>query len=73
MAGKITASGADTPTDTRTDLKGTPDNPARDPKKMTDADKAQVGYVALKDAIVIVAVAWVIVLFFYFSLRHFNI
>ncbi|HEY6020633.1 MAG TPA: hypothetical protein VIY48_12300 [Candidatus Paceibacterota bacterium] len=68
MAGNM-----ETETDTRVDLKGTPANPARDPKKMTDADKSAVGYVALKDAILIIAVAWVIVLFFFFSLRHYNI
>lgn len=68
MAGKM-----NTEEDTRVDLKGTPDNPARDPKKMTDADKAEVGYKALKDAIVIIVIAWVLVLFFYFSLRHYNI
>lgn len=54
-------------------LKGTPDNPARDPKKMTKADKSEVGYVAFKDAIIIIAAAWFLVLFFYFSLRNFNI
>ncbi len=68
MAGNM-----ETETDTRVDLKGSPANPARDPKRMTDADKAQVGYVALKDAIVIIAVAWLIVLMLFFSLRHYNI
>lgn len=58
---------------TRVDLKGSPANPARDPKKMTSADKSSVGYKALQDAIIIIAVAWLLVLFFYFSLRHFNI
>ena len=57
----------------RTDLKGTPANPARDPKKMTSADKSEVGYVAFKDALIIIGVAWALVLFFYFSLRNYNV
>jgi hypothetical protein len=60
---------------TRPDLKGTPANRGRDPKvmKMSDEDKASVGYQALKDAWVLIAVAWLVVLFYYFSLRPFNI
>lgn len=69
MAGKMENDGSPG----RPDLKGTPDNPARDPKKMTSADKSEVGYVAFKDCVVIIGVAWLIVGFFYFSLRHFNI
>ena len=59
----------------RPDLKGSPQNPGRDPKvmAMTDADKASVGYQALKDAWLLIAVAWAIVLFYYFSLRPFNV
>lgn len=59
----------------RPDLKGMPSNPGRDPKvmKMSDAEKGSVGYIALKDAIALVAIAWLIVLFCVFSLRHYNV
>lgn len=59
--------------DTKTDLKGSPNNPARDPKVLSKADKSEVGYIALQDALILIGIAWLIVLFTYFSLRHFNI
>jgi hypothetical protein len=69
MAGRVTDDGGPE----RVDLKGTPSNPARDPKKMTSADKNEVGYIALKDCIVLVIAAWILVLLTVFSLRHFNV
>lgn len=52
-------------------LKGSPQNPARDPKVKTG--KGSMGDKALTDAMIIVIAAWLFLLFLYFSLRHHNV
>lgn len=54
-------------------LKGTPQNPARDPKKRTRDGKGSIGDVAFMDAVIIVAIAWAILLLLAVSLRHHNV
>lgn len=54
-------------------LKGTSANPARDPKIIAKAgNKGSVGDKALMDAVVVVAVAWVLLVLLAYSLRHHN-
>ena len=57
----------------RNDLKGMPDNPARDPKKRPKDGKGSIGDVALQDAIIVVAVCWALLILLYISLRNYNI
>lgn len=55
-------------------LKGTAANPARDPKVTAKAgNKGSVGDMAMNDALILVIVAWVVLLFLVFSLRHHSI
>lgn len=54
-------------------LKGTPQNPGRDPRKMAPAGKGSLGDKAFVDSLIIVAAAWGIILFLAFSLRHHNV
>jgi hypothetical protein len=54
-------------------LAGTKQNPARDPKLMKKGAPGSMGDVALKDAIVIVVLAWLVLIFLAFSLRQHNI
>lgn len=57
-----------------TPLKGTPQNPGRDPKaKKRPGEKGSMGDQALMDAIIIVAIAWAVILFFALSLRKHNV
>lgn len=54
-------------------LKGMPDNPGRDPKRMKDGEKNSIGDKAFKDAVLIVIAAWLFLLFLVISLRHHNV
>lgn len=54
-------------------LKGTPANPARDPKKRPKEGRGSIGDKAFMDAVIIVALAWAFLLFLALSLRHHNI
>lgn len=55
-------------------LKGTTANPARDPKVTAKAgNKGSIGDIALNDALIIVVVAWLILIFLVVSLRHHSI
>lgn len=54
------------------DLKGMPANPGRDPKAQVEG-KGSIGDKALMDAIMIVVLAWAVILFLAFSLRHHNV
>lgn len=57
-----------------THLKGTPANPGNDPKARKRAgEKGSMGDQALMDAIVIVALAWLVILFLALSLRNHNV
>lgn len=56
------------------DLTGTPRNPAREPRKNRPRDgKGSIGDQAFMDAVVIVALAWILLLVLAYSLRHFNV
>jgi len=55
------------------DLKGMPSNPARDPKSKSKTGKGSIGDTALRDALMIVVAAWLILLFLAYSLRHHNV
>jgi hypothetical protein len=52
-------------------LKGTKENPAREPKAKTG--KGSIGDVGLNDAMIIVVIAWLVLLFLAYSLRHHNV
>ncbi len=54
------------------DLKGMPSNPAREPKSKKTG-KGSIGDTALRDALMIVVIAWLILLFLAYSLRHHNV
>jgi hypothetical protein len=54
-------------------LKGSPQNPARDPKTRNRDGKGTIGDTALRDAIVIVVLAWLFLIFLWFSLRGHNV
>lgn len=57
--------------ETRAELVGTPDNPARDPKSLPKEGKGTVGDTALMDALKLVIIAWALLLVLYLSLyRH---
>lgn len=69
--GTVTAS--DNPTDNVTVLKGMPGNPGRDPKAKDKTGKGSIGDVALKDAIILVVAAWLVILFLAYTLRNHNV
>jgi hypothetical protein len=54
-------------------LVGTKDNPAREPRKRPSTGKGSIGDMAFRDGITLVIVAWIVVLFLYFSLRNHNV
>jgi hypothetical protein len=54
-------------------LAGMPGNPAHDPTRKDKEGRGSLGDKALMDSIVIVAVAWLFLLFLAFSLRHHNV
>lgn len=54
-------------------LTGTPQNPAREPAKKSRDGKGTIGDTAFMDAVIIVALAWAILLFLAYSLRHHNV
>lgn len=54
-------------------LAGMPGNPAHDPKRKDKEGRGSVGDKALMDAVVIVASAWLFLLFLAYSLRHHNV
>lgn len=54
-------------------LKGSPDNPGREPTKRPPQGKGSIGDQALMDAIVMVVIAWLLLVFLYGSLRGHNI
>lgn len=57
-----------------TELKGMPKNPGNDPKaRKRPGEKGSMGDQALMDAIVIVAIAWLVILFLALSLRNHNV
>lgn len=52
-------------------LKGTSENPARDPKVTAkQGNKGSIGDKALMDSVILIAFAWGLLLFLAFSLRH---
>ena len=56
-----------------TELKGMPKNPGSDPKRKTPKEgKGSIGDQAFMDAVVIVAIAWLFLIFLAYSLRHHN-
>lgn len=56
------------------DLKGTPANPSRDPKKLlASGNKGSIGDTALMDAVLIVALCWIGLIGLWTSLRHHNV
>lgn len=59
--------------DVRNPLTGTSEKPARDPKVMAKSGRGSIGDKAFMDGIIIVCIAWAILIFFYWSLRHHNI
>lgn len=54
-------------------LKGTAENPARDPKSGGPAGGATVGDMAFKDAVIMVSVCWVLLILLWYSVRHHNV
>jgi hypothetical protein len=54
-------------------LVGTKDNPAREPSKRPSVGKGSIGDTAFMDAVILVVIAWVIVLFLSYSLRSHNV
>lgn len=54
-------------------LVGTPGNPARDPHKRPESGRGSIGDQAFMDAVIIVGVSWLILLFLAYSLRHHNV
>lgn len=55
-------------------LTGMPGRPGRDPRKKTPRTGAgSIGDTAFKDAVILVVVAWAILFFLAFSLRHHNV
>jgi len=59
--------------ETKVSLKGMPDNPGRDPKVMAKQGRGSMGDKAFMDGVVIVGIAWVVLIFLYWSLRHHNV
>ena len=56
-----------------THLAGTPKNPAREPSKRPRNGKGSIGDKAFMDAVIIVVVAWLFLLFLAYSLRNHNV
>jgi hypothetical protein len=54
-------------------LVGSPDNPAREPRKRPSTGKGSIGDVAFRDAVILVIVAWIVVLFLMYSLKSHNV
>lgn len=54
-------------------LKGTKDNPAREPRKRALTGKGSIGDQALMDAVILVAIAWLVLVVLAYSLRNHNI
>ena len=54
-------------------LAGTKGNPAHDPTRKGKEGKGSIGDKALMDGIIIVVLAWVLLLFLGYSLRHHNV
>lgn len=54
-------------------LVGSPQNPAREPRKRPPSGKGSIGDNALKDGVMIVAICWVLLILLMFSLRSHNI
>lgn len=59
--------------DDRSDLKGMPSNPGRDPKRRPKDGKGSIGDTALSDALIVVAVCWGLLILLAWSLRQHNI
>jgi hypothetical protein len=66
-----------TATETNTEsppLSGTSENPARDPSRSQPKEgPGSMGDIAFRDAVMIVAIAWAVMLFLAWSLRHHNV
>jgi hypothetical protein len=54
-------------------LVGTKDNPAREPRKRPGTGKGSIGDKAFIDSVIVVAIAWLLLLFLMYSLRAHNI
>ena len=54
-------------------LKGTPANPGREPRKRPLAGKGSIGDQAFMDAVIMVAIAWLFLVFLAYSLRNHNV
>jgi len=55
------------------DLVGTARNPAHDPKVKDTSGRGSMGDKAFMDAVLIVVIAWLFLLFLFVSLRHHNV
>lgn len=62
----------DTESEKTYDLKGTPANPAKEPRMQGGAAKTR-GTVALNDALIFVGLCWAALFLIAFSLRSYNI
>jgi hypothetical protein len=54
-------------------LVGSPQNPAREPRKRPPTGKGSIGDTAFLDAVVVVGLSWLLLLLLMFSLRSHNI
>jgi len=54
-------------------LVGTKENPAREPSKKPATGKGSMGDIAFKDAVLIVVIAWIVIFFLAYTLRHHNV
>lgn len=54
-------------------LAGTKGNPAHDPTRKDKEGKGSIGDKALMDAVVMVVLAWLLLAFLAYSLRHHNV
>ncbi|HWV44726.1 MAG TPA: hypothetical protein VN039_01685 [Nitrospira sp.] len=55
------------------DLKGSPKNPARDPKSKDKVDKGSIGDRALMDAVMLIVGALALLVLLWYSVRNHNI
>jgi len=54
-------------------LAGSPQNPAREPRKRPGTGKGSIGDTAFIDGVILVVIAWLVVLFLMYSLRAHNV
>jgi hypothetical protein len=56
-----------------TNLVGTRANPAPEPSRKRREPRGSIGEIAFRDACIIVAIAWLVVIFLAYSLREHNV